>query len=107
MSSAPTPPFPKVRRLVTGHTESGHSTFESIDDVEPYVLRGSEAVVTDLYWADANRPDISGQFQDTAKEHHGELCGKEGIVVRVLDSPPGSGGNLVSWLKRNAVVASN
>ena len=89
-------PYPNILRIVTGHTETGQSTFESIEEVEPYLFRGSEAVFTDLFRAESNRPDISGPFQDTAKEHRDELCGPEGFVVRVIDTPPGPGGISVS-----------
>ncbi|KZT00102.1 uncharacterized protein LAESUDRAFT_666881 [Laetiporus sulphureus 93-53] len=96
MSADPTQkepsPYPSIRRIVTGHMESGHSTFESIDEVEPYFFRCSETMFADLFWVDSNRPDISKPCQDISKEHQGELCGKEGLVLRIIDTPPGPGG---------------
>ena len=88
MSSAPTP-FPNVRRLVTGHTESGHSTFETTDEVEPYFFRNGKSLFTDLFWSDNNRPDLSGPFEDATKAHPDVLCGKDGFTLKVVDTPPG------------------
>ena len=81
-------PYPAIRRLVTGHTDAGHSTFASVDEVKPHFFQGGDAMITGLFWGDKNRPDLSGPFEDDIKKHPDELCGKEGFTMKVVDTPP-------------------
>lgn len=83
-------PYPAIRRVVTGHTDAGHSTLESVEEVKPYFFRGGKSLFTDLFWEDDKRPDLSRPFQDITTNHPNELCSKEGFVLKVVDTPPNS-----------------
>ena len=82
-------PFPRVRRVVTGHDSDGKSKFDVDDEVEPYHFRGGPSVFNDVFWTDEAKPDLSHPFVDESKDHVGELVSKDGSAFKVTDTPPG------------------
>ena len=89
-------PLPPIRRVVTGHTASGASTFLSDGQIEPYHFMDGPGVFHDVFWTDENKPKNTVEFKDVTGDHKNELVGKEGIALKVVDNPPGH--NSVSFL---------
>ena len=95
MSSTQIPqcPFPEVRRVVTGHNDSGKSIVIEDNVIAPrYLIPNSEAGSRfyDLFLTDKFPISNSGEFVDKVKGKPAEVVSKGGSTFKIVDMPPGT-----------------
>jgi len=81
-----------VRRIVTGHDETGKAVFvEDVDSPHTQLTRGT---ATNNLWLYSGTPDNSGGYQDPVSGAVALPPPADGAVLRVVDFPPDQGGAL-------------
>jgi quercetin dioxygenase-like cupin family protein len=77
-----------VRRIVTGHDETGLAIIASISEPDGFETADKDAIITNI-WATANAIADNNNEQD-GREYIEGLVNKEGVVFRVLEVRPHS-----------------
>ncbi|HWL04278.1 MAG TPA: cupin domain-containing protein [Xanthobacteraceae bacterium] len=84
--------YGKVRRVVTGHDESGKAIVV-IDDIAPNIKERKAAnVISTLLWVTDGTPADMSSNADTANRDIGVAPPANGSVLRIVDFPPTPGG---------------
>src|SRR5258708_33877491 len=87
MNPAMDPPH-QIRRIVTGHDDSGKATIES-DGICPHVrVREGAGFVSSLLWVTDETPARVDLRQDRAARTIGVPPPPSGSILRVVDFPP-------------------
>ncbi|MDB5406481.1 MAG: cupin domain protein [Rhodospirillales bacterium] len=81
-----------LRRIVTGHDESGKAIVVFDDDVPNKVMRPETGIVANWVWISASTPADITLAADTSSERRGLNPPPGGSIFRIVDFPPTAGG---------------
>lgn len=112
--NSPSPPFPPVRRVVTGHTVEGKYIVVQDAPVLPHPYCARRRVYfTDLFWTEEFPSENDVEFKDQAKEHETDHFSPNGSNFRLSEFPPDGTPSVSSFLsfiarkaKRSHIPAS-
>jgi quercetin dioxygenase-like cupin family protein len=79
-----------IRRIVTGHDETGKAVF--VEDADCPHARSTRGVATNNLWLHSGIPDNSGHYRDPVSSAVALPPPTDGAVLRVVDFPPDDNG---------------
>jgi mannose-6-phosphate isomerase-like protein (cupin superfamily) len=82
---------PALRRVVTGHDETGKATVLFDDDVPNKITRPETGIVANWIWISASSPADIDVKTDTSAVRRGLNPPPGGSIFRIVDFPPASG----------------